>query len=79
MSYDDILSRLRTTRGRIDKRRQSYNRATGSVDDLEQFVTQFKDLNVSYGLDEINQTRDAFKSGDYTAADEFAGSAISKA
>ena len=79
MSYDDILSRLRATRGRLDNRRSGYNQATGTVNEMEQFVDQFKGLKVDYDLDEINQTRDAFKSGDYKAANEFAGSAISLA
>ena len=79
MSYDDILSRLRATRGRLDNRRSSYNQATGTVNEMEQFVDQFKGLKVDYDLDEINQTRDAFKSGDYKAANEFAGSALSLA
>ena len=64
MSYDDILSRLRATRGRLDNRRSGYNQATGTVNEMEQFVDQFKGLKVDYALDEINQTRDAFKSGD---------------
>jgi Arc/MetJ-type ribon-helix-helix transcriptional regulator len=46
---------------------------------MERFVDQFKGLKVDYDLDEINQTRDAFKSGDYKSASEFAGSAISLA
>ena len=79
MSYDDILSRLRTTRRRLDNRRNSYSQATGTVNEMEQFVDQFKGLKVDYDLDEINQSRDAFKSGDYKAANEFAGSAISLA
>ena len=79
MSYDDILSRLRTTRRRLDNRRSNYNQATGTVNEMERFVDQFKGLKVDYDLDEINQTRDAFKSGDYKSASEFAGSAISLA
>ncbi len=79
MSYDDILSRLRNTRRNLDSRRSNYNQATGTVNELEQFVAQFKDLDVNYDLEEIKQTRDAFKSGDYAAADKHAGSAMSVA
>ena len=79
MSYDDILSRLRNTRRNLDSRRSNYNQATGAVNELEQFVAQFKDLNVNYDLEEIKQTRNAFKSGDYAAADKHAGSAMSVA